>query len=80
MKINIIFFILLFLVGCEKKDTTVQPLLKTQWLLSSIQNIKTNEITNFPSNIPPEYIIFSDSLNTLYVGGACYGWGVVIQF
>ena len=74
MKINIIFVILLFLVGCEKKDTIVQPLLKTQWLLSSIQNIKTNTITNFPSNLTPhEYIIFSDSLNTLMVGGVCNG-------
>jgi heat shock protein HslJ len=74
MRTSILFLILLFLIGCERKDTSVQPLLKTQWFLSSIQNTKTNEITNFPTNLSPhEYIIFTDSLNTLKAGGVCNG-------
>jgi len=76
MKSNFIFIILLFLISCEKKDASIQPLLNTQWFLTSIQNTKTNEITKFPDNLNPrEYIIFKDPLNTLTVSGICNGCG-----
>jgi heat shock protein HslJ len=42
--------------------------------LSSIQNTKTNAITSYPNNLNPvEYIIFSDSIKALMVGGVCNG-------
>ena len=74
MKLNFLIIIFLFLNGCEKKDTTIQPLLNTKWFLSSIQNTKTNAITSYPNNLNPvEYIIFSDSIKALMVGGVCNG-------
>ena len=77
MKTNILLFILLFLfIGCNKKNTntytgTPVPLLKTKWILTSIQNTTTSLITNYPSNGPSEYIIFTDSLNILNIKGSC---------
>ena len=74
MKLNFLIIIFLFLNGCEKKETTIQPLLNTKWFLSSIQNTKTNAITSYPNNLNPvEYIIFSDSIKALMVGGVCNG-------
>jgi heat shock protein HslJ len=71
------FFLILLIaafISCEKKDTTIQPLLNTKWFLSSIQNTKTNAITSYPNNLNPvEYIIFADSIKALMVGGVCNG-------
>lgn len=74
MKFLVIFSLIIFLVGCEKASFKDAALLNTRWLLSSIQDTKSNGITNAPNNFQG-YIIFSDSLNTLMVGDGCNGCG-----
>ena len=76
MKRNLIFLIILILSfdACEKSSIKDSALLKTQWVLSSIQNTKTNAINDFPSNnVRSEYIIFTDSANILFIAGTCNG-------
>jgi heat shock protein HslJ len=77
MKMTFIFIIILFLTSCERKDNNTDtgqlPLLNTEWILTSIQNTKTNVVTIFPSNVRNESIIFTDSLNSLRVKGVCNG-------
>jgi heat shock protein HslJ len=77
MKMTFLFITILFLASCERKennnDTGQLALLKTEWILSSIQNTKTNVVTIFPSNVLYESIIFTDSLNSLRVRGVCNG-------
>ncbi len=78
MKTNILLCVFfLFFIGCDKKDANSYsgppvPLTNTKWILVSLQNIKTSQITNIPSNVT-ELIQFSDSLNIFYVGGMCNG-------
>lgn len=76
-KIIYLSVIILIFTGCERKESILntgqRPLLKTEWILSSIQNTKTNDLTNFPGNVKRESIIFTDSLNTLIVKGVCNG-------
>jgi heat shock protein HslJ len=76
MKMTFLFIVILFLTSCERKenvDSGQIPLLKTEWILSSIQNTKTNVVTAFPNNVQSESIIFTDSLNSLRVNGVCNG-------
>ncbi len=78
MKTNILYIFLLFFIGCQKKDSNTYtgppvPLTNTNWILFSIQNIKTSEITNVPSYVNVG-IEFSDSLNIFYVGDMCNGF------
>jgi heat shock protein HslJ len=77
MKMTFLFITILLLTSCERKENDTiggqHPLLKTEWILSSIQDTKTNNITIFPSNVKSESIIFTDSLNTLRVKGVCNG-------
>ena len=70
MKNLLILWVSLVLVSssCEKSSIKDSALLKTQWVLSSIQNTKTNAINDFPSNnVRSEYIIFTDSANILFI-------------
>jgi len=77
MKIAFLFITIFLLTSCERKengtDTGQLPLLKTEWILSSIQDTKTNAVTIFPSNVKSESIIFTDSLNALIIKGVCNG-------
>jgi heat shock protein HslJ len=77
MKMTFLFITILLLTSCERKENDTnggqQPLLKTEWILTSIQNTRTNDITIFPTNVKSESIIFTDSLNTLRVKGVCNG-------
>ena len=47
------------------------------WTLTAIQNVKTNQIINYPDSIPKkESITFTDSATVLRFGGICNeGWG-----
>jgi heat shock protein HslJ len=73
------FMMILVGIGCEKasfiEDTSA--LLKTQWVLSYIQDSKTNAITNYPTDAARKIsIVFSDSLNLILFHGICNGgWG-----
>lgn len=63
--------------GCNKsenlstasmKDST---LMKSKWVLTAFQDTKTNQITNYPENVPQESISINDSL--VMVSGTCNG-------
>ena len=77
MKKILILAFIFGLIGfhCKKEDpaTGQTSLLKTKWILSYICDTWTNAITKYPDNIHQEYIIFSDSINVLTVGGVCNG-------
>lgn len=73
MKFLVIFIYIMILAGCEKSGFKDAALLNTKWVLSSIQDTKTNVITTVPNNIRQEFIVFSDSSNALMVAGACNG-------
>jgi heat shock protein HslJ len=60
--------------GCEKESLKDSGLLKTKWTLSSIQDTKTNAVTNYPSDASRKIsIVFTDSLNVLSFYGICNG-------
>ncbi len=71
--------IILFGYGC-KKDSSVNnqtTLLANKWLLSSIQDTKTNVMTDYPAEVQQtwgfENIVFNDSLKTVDLKGLCNG-------
>ncbi len=72
----------MFLVGfgCKKENLKDADLLKTKWILSSIQDTKTNAVTNYPSDASRKIsIVFTDSLNVLSFYGICNGgWGIYL--
>lgn len=74
-KIAIFSFILILLgFGCKKENLKDADLLKTKWILSYIQDTKTNAITNYPSDAARKIsIVFTDSLNILSFSGICNG-------
>jgi META domain len=67
----------LILVGTGCKKTTDADLLKVKWVLSFIQDTKTNAIKNYPSDAARKISInFIDSLNVISFTGVCNGgWG-----
>ena len=72
-KIEIFSFILI-LVGTGCKKTADADLLKVKWVLSYIQDTKTNAIKNYPSDAARKISIdFTDSLNILSFSGICNG-------
>ena len=75
-KIAILSFILI-LVGTGCKKTADADLLKVKWVLSYIQDTKTNAIKNYPSDAARKISIdFTDSLNVISFSGICNGgWG-----
>jgi heat shock protein HslJ len=77
MKKIAIFSFILILVGTGCKKTADADLLKVKWVLSYIQDTKTNAITNYPSDAARKIsIVFTDSLNVISLSGVCNGgWG-----
>ena len=74
MKKIAIFSFILILVGTGCKKTADADLLKVKWVLSYIQDTKTNAITNYPSDAPRRIsIVFNDSLNVISFNGICNG-------
>jgi hypothetical protein len=60
--------------GCKKTNEKDADLLKVKWVLSSVQDKKTNAITNYPSDAARKIsIVFTDSLNILSFSGICNG-------
>src|SRR5664280_1435276 len=72
-KILIFSFILIFVgFGCKKAIVKDADLLKVKWVLSYIQDTKTNAITNYPNDAPRRIsIVFTDSLNVISFSGIC---------
>jgi len=66
--------IILSLYGCKKENAKNADLINTKWILSYIQDTKTNAITNYPSDAPNRIsIVFTDSLNIISFSGVCNG-------
>jgi heat shock protein HslJ len=75
-KIAIFCFILISVCfGCKKAADA--DLLKVKWVLSYIQDTKTNAIKNYPGDAARKiFIDFTDSLNVISFNGVCNGgWG-----
>ena len=75
MKIITIFsFIILVGFGCKKAAENNADLLKVKWVLSSVQDKKTNAIKIYPSDAARKIsIVFTDSFNILSFSGICNG-------
>jgi len=78
MKNILITVIGIVIIGfsCKKDNSSTGhiPLVKTKWILSYIQDTKTNKVINYPSvAIKKISISFSDSSSILYFGGVCNG-------
>jgi hypothetical protein len=70
------FIIILGGFGCRKTIEKDANLLKTKWILSYIQDTKTNAITDYPSDAARKIsIVFTDSLNIVSFSGICNGGG-----
>jgi heat shock protein HslJ len=84
MKTTNLILILVFLLAnteCKKSDLNQDnSLLMGVWNFTAIQNVKTNQIINYPDSIPKkESITFSDSGSVLRFGGVCNeGWGTYL--
>lgn len=76
-KIILIYLSVLLLgICCKKESSQVAPfsLLKTNWVLSSIKDTKSQTITSFPEEaIHNIYVAFTDSLNIMQFRGVCNG-------
>ena len=77
MKRIAIFSFILISVCFDCKKTADADLLKVKWVLSYIQDTKTNAIKNYPSDAARKISIdFTDSLNVISFSGVCNGgWG-----
>jgi hypothetical protein len=74
-KIAIFSFILISVCfGCKKAAVNNADLLKVKWVLSDIQDTKTNAITKYPNDAFSKISIeFTDSLNYIFFDGICNG-------
>jgi hypothetical protein len=73
---RIIFLLLIFIssFGCKKENHTDADLLKAKWILSHIQNAKTNVITQYPSDAAKTISIeFSNTSDIISFWGICNG-------
>ena len=71
-KIFIYCLISVFIVSGCKKESKQPSLLNTKWVLSYIQNTKTNVITIYPADESNKIIIdFTNSLNIVSFSGIC---------
>ena len=71
---RIIFLLLIFIscFGCKKENHTDADLLKTTWVLSYIQDTKTQAITIFPGDAAKTISIeFTGKSNQLFFKGIC---------
>ena len=76
------FILVLLVMGCNKESLPLQqsPFLKTTWVLSYIQDAKTNAITNYPSDAAKKIsIVFSDSSN-IFFSLAEFAMAAEVQF
>ncbi len=74
MKILRIVFLIFIMISCEKERHIDADLLKTKWILSHIQDTKTNVVKYYPSGETNKIsIIFSDSSNEIGFSGICNG-------
>lgn len=74
MKRIIYTFLILGLLisGCKKEAPKQPTLLNTHWVLSYIQNTKSNVVTNYPADEARNIIIdFTDSMNVVSFSGIC---------
>jgi len=64
-------------LSCKKDNPPTaesSPLIKTKWILTQIQNTKTKEVINYPSDARKKITIsFSDSMNILNFSGVWNG-------
>jgi heat shock protein HslJ len=76
-KIIFLLVIIVLISGCKKAAMNDASLLKTTWILSYIQDTKTNAITKYPNDAFSKISIeFTDSLNLILFNGICnYGTG-----
>jgi heat shock protein HslJ len=83
MKKILIFSFILILVGygCKKTVVNDADLLKVKWVLSYIQDTKTNAIRNYPGDAARKISIdFTDSLNVISFSGICNGGSGTYSF
>jgi len=67
-----ILVIIIFCFGCKKENLNDTDLLKTTWILSYIQDTKTQAITNYPSDAAKTISIeFTNSSNIVFFRGVC---------
>ena len=67
-----ILVIIIFCFGCKKDSLNDNDLLKTTWILSYIQDTKTQAITNFPGDAAKTISIeFTGKSNQLFFRGIC---------
>lgn len=67
-----ILVIIIFCYGCKKDNLNDTDLLKTTWILSNIQDTKTQAITNYPSDAAKTITIeFTNSSNIIFFKGVC---------
>lgn len=60
--------------GCKKDNLNDTDLLKTTWILSNIQDTKTQAITNYPSDATKKIsIVFNDTSDIILFSGICNG-------
>jgi len=76
MKNRLIYYFVLVLIGfgCQKENSNNEqtPLLKTKWILSYIQDTKTNAVINYPNDAVKEIsLVFTDSSNVVFFQGVC---------
>jgi len=68
-------FILVIIIacfGCKKGSLNDTDLLKTTWILSYIQDTKTQAITNYPSDATKKIsIVFNDPSDIISFSGIC---------
>ncbi len=76
MKTGLIFYFVVVLIGtgCHKEsfNNDQLSLLKTKWILSYIQDTRTNAVINYPNDATKVIsIVFSDSSNVVSFKGVC---------
>jgi heat shock protein HslJ len=72
-KIFIYCLVLVFIVaGCKKESSKQPTLINTQWVLSYIQDTKSNVINNYPADESKKIVIdFTNLSNVISFNGIC---------
>lgn len=71
-KTILILVIIVFCFGCKKDSLKDRELLNTSWILSYIQDTKTQAITYFPGDATKRIsIVFDDSPDVVSFSGVC---------
>jgi heat shock protein HslJ len=73
-KTILILVIIISCFGCKKDSLKDTDLLKTKWVLSYIQDTKTQAITNYPGDASKKIsIVFNDPSDIISFSGICNG-------